>query len=222
MNKQAATAPIPWDHKSSAIVSSWTWNTEHFTVTIFEEGLAARKMYNWKITDLSTGSPVIFDHGVAYDFSEAVDGILELIGKSYPAEYGYQAYAGKLATTFEISDGNKYDFRPAIGQSVIAKVYDADNKEITLTGIFNVLHYDFTLQSSGQTIILPPMKVIDILKEFGMSSLIKTTYGDQVARSKSGRIVYEEWQKGCTGKPGFKPGTTIHPPGSLYCSIHGV
>lgn len=224
MNKKAQVLPIPWDHKASAIVSSWTWTTPHFSVTIFAEGLQTKKMYNWKVLDLTSGTAVPFDSGVAYSFSEATDNILELIGKSYAPELGYQAYAGALATTFTIYDGKKYDFQPAIGEQVIARVYNAEGLEISLTGLFNIQNYDFTLRSSGQDIIIPPLKVIDILKEFGMSSIIKTQQEEDVApgRTRSGRIVYEEWRKGCTGKPGFKPGTTIHPIGAQYCSIHGV
>lgn len=217
--------PIPWEHLSSPLVSSWTWTTPHFVVTIIVEGVATgdgSRMYSWKVNDLSSGQSVPFDSGVEYSFKEATDAVLELVGKSYSPELGYQAYAGSLASTFTINDGKKYDFIGAQGQAVVVKAYDENNREVSLRGQFQIQNYDFLLKTvGGQTILVPPVKVIDVLQEYGLTSLIRDVV-TQSSRTSSGRIVYEEWTKGCTGKPGYKPGTTIHPPGSLYCTIHNV
>jgi hypothetical protein len=221
MNKTFEKQPIPWEHKSSAVVSSWTWTTTHFTVSIFAEGLSSRKMYNWKILDKSTGFPRPFDNGMAMSFNEAVEALLEVIGKGYARELGYLAYAGKFATTFQISDGKKYDFAGVIGESVVARVIDAEGSETVVTGLFDIHHYDFIISNGDNAMTVPPLKVIDILREFGMTSLIKTT-SEEPTRSRTGRIVHEEWRKGCTGKPGFRPGTTQHPPNAPYCSIHRI
>jgi hypothetical protein len=221
MNKTLEREPIPWEHKSSEKLSTWTWTTDHFVVKMFAEGLSTRKVYNWKILDKSTGFPRPFDNGVNLTFNEAVDTILESIGKSYARELGYLAYAGKYATTFQIADGKKYDFASVIGESVVARVLDKDGNETVITGLFDIQNYDFVVSNGDNSVILPPLKVVDILREFGMTSLIKTTLNEPT-RSRTGRIVHEEWRKGCTGKPGFRPGTTQHSPSAPFCSIHGV
>lgn len=220
-SKRAPVLPVPWNHKPGSMASSWSWDTPHFMVTIFAEGMSSRPMYNWKISDKTSGFIKTFDTGMDLSFNEAANNVLEIIGKSYPRTLGYQAYAGPLATTFMISDGKKYDFSPAIGEKVIMKVLDTNNREITLSGVFDISNYDFALTQGDGVLLIPPTQVIDILQEFGHSSYIK--FGDNSpSRSGTGRIVHEPWQKGCTGKPGFRPGTTVHPPGAEYCSIHGV
>lgn len=222
MSKKIPQEPVPWIHKPSSLASSWTWDTPHFTVTIFAEGMMSKPMYNWKISDKSSGFSKPFENGIELSFAQAVNGVLEVIGKSYPRTLGYQAYAGALATTFTIADGKKYDFGSVIGETVILKALDADNREVTITGIFDIIHYEFAVSYGDSQLMIPPSQVVDVLKEFGRSSLIKYDRNSEPTRTSTGRIVHEEWQKGCTGKPGFRPGTTVHPPDAPYCSIHNI
>lgn len=223
MNKKFSTEPIPWVHKPSNLVSAWSWETEHFVVNIFAEGLNTKAIYNWKISDKSLGYTKMFETGADLSFNDSVNSILEVIGKSYPRILGYQAYAGALASTFVISTGKKHDFSNIIGETVVAKVLNSDNDEIILTGVFDIQNYDFTITNGDSILIVPPNRVVDVLKEYGMLSLINFDPEEsKIARSKSGRIVHEEWRKGCTGKPGFRPGTTNHPPGADYCTIHHI
>lgn len=223
MNKKYSTEPIPWVHKPSNLVSSWLWETEHFIVNIFAEGLNTRPIYNWKISDKSSGYARIFETGADMSFNDATSSILEVIGKSYPRVLGYQAYTGALAATFTISTGKKHDFSNIIGETVVVKVLNSDNDEIIITGVFDIQNYDFTITNGDSVLLVPPTRVVDVLKEYGMLSLINVqSESDAATRSKSGRIVHEEWRKGCTGKPGFRPGTTNHPPGTDYCSIHHI
>lgn len=214
--------PIPWDHQSSDVFASWNWRTPHFSATIIAEGLQAKKMYSWKILDKSSGFPKPFDNGVEMSFKEATDVICETIAKAYPQKLGYQQYAGNLAYTFQISDGQKYDFSPAIGETVILVVREDDGSETIFTGLFDIVNYDFSITVGEISRLIPPLRVIDVKREFGMTSYIKSSNPNSAGRSKTNRIVYEEWTKGCTGKPGYRPGTTIHPPTAPYCSKHGV
>lgn len=222
MNNRPTRAPIPWVHKSNPIVSTWVWETPHFILSIFAEGLSAKKMYNWKIVDKSSGIPRAFDSAPAISFPDAVDAAIEVIAKSYARELGYQAYAGELATTFSIANGKSYDFAPVIGESVIMKAYDVDGSETLITGLFDLLNYDFVVYTNGSSgVVVPPNKVIDILKEYGMSSLLNV-HENGIKSSRKRGIIHEEWRKGCTGKAGFHAGTVEHGPNDKYCPIHGV
>jgi len=222
INKMAKREHIPWDHVTNPLVSSWVWETEHFIVTIFAEGLNVKKMYNWKINDKSSGRPVPFDSAPAASFQASVDAAVEVIAKSYPRELGYQAYAGELATTFTIHDGRKLDFATLIGNSVTLTARNADGQNTLLNGIFDIRNYDITIQTDESTIsIIPPERIIDISKEYGsMSVLDSLTKNVKSTRNK--RIFYEEWRKGCSGRPGFNPGTVEHGPADEFCGIHNI
>ncbi len=224
MARQTVRKPIPWIMKSSAIVSSWSWETEHFIATVLAEGLSERKMYTWKIADKSSGHPVPFESNTTGSFDESVEELLDVIGKAYDRKLGYQAYAGTLATTFKVFDGRKIDFGPIIGRNVTMYIKnDADlDDDIILNGQLDVDHYDITIHTSDNTLTrVPPSYVKIINDEFSLSNALdENEINGRV--SKNGKIFQGDWQRGCTGKPGFNPHTVVHGPGDQFCPIHQV
>lgn len=214
--------PIPWVHRVNPLVTSWTWETDHFIVIIYAEGLSERKMFHWKISDKSSGQPVPFDSNQEQSFNACVESILEIIGKSYNRKLGYQKYAGDLSTTFTVFDGRRFDLSPLIGEQVIIRVMNPDGEEIQVSGMFDIENYDIVLRSGElNESRITPSSIIDIEKEFNPVSALDQL-GKKVRSSRAGRIFYEEWRKGCTGRPGFNAGTVEHSPGDKYCSIHNI
>lgn len=213
--------PIPWLHRSNPLVTSWIWDTPHFTVTIYAEGTNVKKMYHWKINDKSSGAPVPFDSSDGDSFNDCVDMVLEVIGKSYKRSFGYQEYAGALATTFKISGGRELDLSSLIGENVtLTARSDASSESVLISGMFDIEHYEVVIRT-GETSIakVTPSYIIDIHKEFGIASAIDEI-DNQVKASKNKSIVYEEWQRGCTGKVGFNVGTVEHSSNGPYCPVH--
>lgn len=216
--------PIPWVHKQNPLVTSWVWETDHFIVTIYAEGISHKKMFNWKINDKSHGVPVPFDSSDAASFNASVEAALEVIGKSYPRNLGYQEYAGSLATTFKLNDGRSLDLSSLIGETVsLVAQNDSDlHEDILLTGMLDIEHYDVTIRTGESTVArVTPSYIKDIRREFGMTSALDEL-GNSVKASKNRRIFYEEWRRGCTGKPGFNAGTVEHTPNDPFCPIHNI
>jgi hypothetical protein len=218
----AVRQPISWVHRSNPLITSWIWETPHFVLTIFAEGLNVKKMYNWKINDKSKGFPVPFDSAPAESFQASVDAAVEVIAKSYPRELGYQAYAGDLATTFTVGNGRRINFASLIGDMVVLTARNANNEDTLITGIFDIRNYDIVIQTGEATgVVIPPERVMAIHKEFGSTNVLDTLASD-VKSSRNKRIFHEEWRKGCSGKPGFNAGTVEHAPNDPYCSIHNI
>jgi hypothetical protein len=220
--KTIARTPIPWVYKANPIITTWVWETEHFILTVYAEGLLAKKLYNWKIGDKTRGKTVPFDSSNSDSFNTSVDAALEVIGKSYPRDLGYQQYTGELSTTFVIADGRKLDFSSLIGETVVVRAHDGEGGETVLNGVFDVRNYDFFVQTAEKTgAVIPPTKVIDIRKEYGSMSALDALEAT-VKTTKNNRIIHQEWVKGCTGRPGFNPGTVAHSPNDSYCPIHNL
>lgn len=217
---------IPWIHRTNPLVTSWVWETDHFVATIFSEGLGAgKKMFNWKINDKSSGASVPFESSASKDFNEAVEGLLEVIGKSYDRVLGYQEYSGDLATTFTVFTGQKIDLSPLIGETITLLIYNEHDElnDIMISGQFDISHYDIVLQADDQTTVkINPAYVKSIKKEYNLNEMIDELDKASKTASRGRRIFYEEWRKGCTGRPGFNPGTTEHSIGDPFCSIHNV
>lgn len=223
MNSKQSKLPIPWVHRTNPLMTSWIWDTPHFTITIYSEGMSAKKMFHWKISDKSSGTPTPFDSNQENNFNDCVESVLELIGKSYKRQLGYTAYAGSLATTFVLHDGRKIDLSSLIGEQVTVKVFQPETgEEVSVNGMFDIEHYDVVLRSGEMSEAhITPGSIIDIEKEFNPVSALDAI-SRNVRSSKGQRIFYEEWTKGCTGKPGFYGETVEHSPADKYCSIHNI
>lgn len=216
--------PIPWEYTDNASVKIWEWFTKDFKVTILSEG-SGRKSFGWKIIDCSQGRDIPFESSISNSFNEAVDTILELIGKSYTPSLGYGAYAGELATTFTVASGMKLDFAPLVGETVIVKVIDDNLVERILTGSLQISNYLIKIiVDSTSAVSVPPERIKDIQKEYGGISLIqgRLKNSPKATSTKLKRVFNTEYVRGCTGRPGFKPGTVEHGPGDPYCPIHNV
>jgi hypothetical protein len=216
--------PIPWEFIDGDVAQFWIWTTPDFEVRIFAEGkLGGRVSFGWKITDKSQGRNIPFDSSMSPSFQEAVDTVLEIIGKSYPVKLGYRAYAGELATTFEISNGRKIDFAPLIGENVVIRILEEDGSEKILVGGLDVDKYSIQIRTDDSTATrFPPARIKDIQKQFGGASLINNPDSGRGTSTKLKRIFHSEFVRGCTGRPGFKAGTVMHSPGDIYCPIHNV
>jgi hypothetical protein len=178
-------------------------------------------MYHWKINDKSSGRPVPFDSSDGDSFGDCVDMILEVIGKSYKRSFGYQEYAGALATTFKVSDGREINLGSLIGENVTLMARDDSSSEgIRISGMFDIEHYEVVIRTGETTISkVTPSYIVDIQKEFGTRSAIDELDGG-VKASKNKSIFYEEWRRGCTGRPGFNSGTVEHNANDALCPLH--
>lgn len=216
---------VPWIHRSNPLVTSWVWETPHFTATIFSEGLTEKKMFNWKVSDKSSGSPVPFDSSTAKDFNEATQTLLEVIGKSYDRVLGYQEYAGDLATSFKVYDGRNIDLGVLIGDTVTISVLNVENEydDLLLTGQLDISHYEVTLKTDDELIVsINPAYIKGIKREFSPTEVLDELAITASASSRGKRIFYDEWRPGCTGKAGFNQGTTEHKPNDPFCPVHNI
>jgi hypothetical protein len=207
---------IPWIFKDSPMLKSWSWTTEHFDAKI----LVAMGMNTptWKVVDTSGSSPTTLGLGEELNFPQAQDAILELIGKAYPTKCGYGAYAGDLATTFTIKNGQKVDFASYVGSNVIIEAYNKQepSRNSILVGGLSVSHFNIELKTDRDRIlVVPPAFIISVKKEFENSEMI-----ERVEKKGAQRLFREEWRPGCTGSPGFISGTLIHNPNDIFCPIH--
>jgi hypothetical protein len=208
--------PIPWIFKENPMLKSWSWETDLFDAKILmTKGIDSP---TWTVVDRSGTPPTPLGMGEELSFQEAQDAILELIGKSYPVRYGYWAYAGKLATTFIVKNGQKVDFTPYIGSSVIIEAYNKrdPSRPAVLIGTLSVSHFNIELKTDRERIlVIPPAFIISVKKEFDTSGNVQVK--EQVGGK---RLFREEWRPGCTGSPGYLQGTLVHNPNDVFCPIH--
>jgi len=214
---------IPWTFVENDRVKLWVWKTKDFEVQIFAEGETnSKKNFAWKITDKTQGRDIPFDSAIASTFQECVDAVLELIGKSYKPILGYQAYAGELATTFTIATGQRLDFAPLVGEKMIVKVLEDDGSEKVVVGALQIENYSVQIRTDdNNATVFPPERIKDLQKEFAGVSVL-TSLDQTKSSSKMKRVFHTEYTRGCTGQPGFKPGTVTHSPSDPYCPIHGI
>lgn len=209
---------IPWVFVDSPLLKAWTWKTPHFEAKILSMG--SRDSYTWKVVD-HTGAPsTVIGAGEFNTFDGAEEELLELIGKAYPINLGYQAFAGDLATTFVIRSGKKVDLAVYIGNNVVVEVFDKKNPDVPLTivGLFSLVNYKVHVKTDRNNVsVIPPEFIINVRREFDPSQM-----EEKVERSGSRRVFNQEWVKGCTGHPGFIFGTVIHNPSDEFCSIHDI
>lgn len=221
MANKVIKEPIPWHIEDSSIFTSWIWETDHFVLTIFGEG-SEKKVFNWKIAEKSSGRPLVFDEGSGVSFKDCVDQSVEIIAKSWDRKLGYQKYAGDLATTFVIADGRKIDFSSLVGTTVTVTAKDSEGSHTILTGALDTHFYDIAISTDNTTLtIIPSRKIIDVKQEFGSVSAIDSLEVKGLG-SANKTVTRQAWVPGCTGKPGYHPGTTIHQHDDPYCSIHKV
>lgn len=226
VKKLVHRTPVPWIHQTNPLVTTWTWETSHFKALIIAEGLpAGKKMFSWKITDKTSGHPTPFDSSTAKDYRDAAEQVLEAIGKGYERILGYGDYAGELTTTFAVYDGRKVNLGPLIGEQVTLRVHDVStpNNDMLITGQFDVQHHDICIyDGNGNATYVPPSYLKSIRREFSPAEAIEELWQEQQGRSPGMRVFHTEWRKGCTGKAGFREGTTEHSTNDPFCPIHNI
>jgi len=173
------------------------------------------RSFYWSLADKSaepTKPPKPFADGQTTTFEQAERGIRETIGKAYKPEMGYQYYAGPLAVTFSISTGEVIDFTPYLGRQVTVVVLTREGATQEYVGIARVEHYDFVLTHEGtnQATHITPSYIKDIILEGAGQMHRKSPTG---GRTFQGRI-----SPGCTGSPGYMPGTVDH--FGMVCPLH--
>lgn len=157
--------PIPWLYKDNGQYKNWDWETPHFIVKIIGEGSVQEggAIFNWQIIEKKNGQEYIFEASTSRTFREAENEIVEIIAKSWDKRYGYDIYAGKLATTFQIYGNTKLDIEQFVGHKV-KLVISEDGKERTLEGIFAIKNYNFLLKNNNERVIsIQPLTVKEII-----------------------------------------------------------
>jgi hypothetical protein len=211
---------IPWRLGEDPNISLWLWEAEHFKAKIQTDSY--RQSFSWEVFDLSQGYDSSLADGFQHSFRSAEEAVREVIGKSYPASLGYMKYAGHFATTFKIFTGERIDFGPMEATSVVLTVRVADKKtgdikERQISGMIHVIHYTIEISPEhGQTMRIPPSRIVAIKKEFG--GYAKPKEDDSLAKGL--RIYKGKVTMGCTGKPGMLPDTVEHNTRAAHCPIH--
>lgn len=209
--------PVPWLYNDTVLVKSWTWKAKHFDAKILTGGNGDG--YSWKVVDKSGAEPKPLATGEELDFVAAENQVLELIGKAYPQNLGYHAYAGELATTFTLHNGRKMNFAPYSGSSVIVEVYNAKAPQspYVVSGILTIKNYKIVIKTDRTNIAVTPEQIINLKKEYNSDeALLGTASPEKLVR----RVINEEWRKGCTGQPGFRSGTLLHKATDDPCPFH--
>lgn len=215
MIKKAA----PWVFSENAFIKSWIWKTPHFEARIMSSPAGD---FTWKVIDITGSTPTTIGTSEVDSFQTAEDEALEIIGKSYPRKLGYYAYAGDLATTFTLHNGQKVNLGTYYGQNVILTVFNKKSPMTphTISGTLTINHYKVLVKTDTSTqVSIPPEYIMKIRKEYdAINALIEDTAATDAKRQK--RIIQENWRPGCTGQAGFKVGTIIHSPDDAPCPFH--
>ena len=216
--------PVAWEFTETPTLEVWQWDTPHFNARIVAQKKGQQARYSWRVADKTRGREIALDASESSSFQEATDAVLELIGKSYPSKLGYQAYAGPLATTFVVASGARVDFAPIVGMSVILKAIEEDGSDRVIIGSLRIQNYMIQVRvGEEQLISIPPHRIRDIQAESTGQSFFTVPSESKIKQSSTkGRIFYTEYQRGCTGRPGFRAGTVEHSPSDPYCPIHNV
>lgn len=210
MQLQASLPPIPWSHQISDFGAVWRWETKHFVVTVNGD---ARSCY-FQIADKVSnpgGDPRPFQDGRTATFEQAELLIREVIGKAYKPALGYGQFAGSLATTFRLANGQDVDLGPYTGHMTVATILNPDGTTADYTGIARVEHYELVL-AGDNTYRISPSYIT------GLRIAGRTVKTPVAAKAKANRTVRGVVTPGCTGKAGFLPNTIEHT--GRICPVH--
>lgn len=204
--------PIPWDHVSGEMGSSWTWETPHFLVRVTGDARSCYYAIMDKVAAQPGENPRVIADGQTSTFEQAENMVRGTIGKSYKPSLGYAVYAGPLATTFTISSGQPVDLGVYAGQRVAVTVLNRDGAQTTFEGVASVVHYDFVLTIGNRAVKISPPFIVTV-ERAGAPRDRQSPPGPRVSRTVTGDMV-----PGCTGRPGFLAGTVEHE--GRLCPVH--
>lgn len=198
---------IPWSHESGEIGAVWKWETPHFEVVVNGN---VRSCY-YRISDKSEGGLKAFADGQAGTFEDAELLIRETIGKAYPPDLGYAAFAGYLATTFVTATGKKVDFAQFVDRAVDLTVLQPDGERKIYSGVLQISHYNVELHTDKIHLKIFPSYIEKV--ETKVEQSLRQREGRIYGRVYRGRI-----EPGCNGKPGLADDTIEHH--GLPCPLH--
>jgi hypothetical protein len=156
--------PVPWIYVENGRFKNWTWSTPHLIVKVIGEGDVSEggAVFNWQILEKKNGAEYIFEASTSRSFREAETEILEIIAKSWDKSFGYDEYAGPLATTYQIYGNQKLNVESFVGHNVSLKISDEGGESI-LSGVFGLKNYNFILRQKDNIVkIIPPLTVKEI------------------------------------------------------------
>lgn len=207
----ASLPPIPWEHELTDLQTAWLWETDAFVVRVLGD---IHSCY-YTVTDklANPNNPELIADGQTASFHQAECRIRELIGKAYKPELGYRKYAGNLATTFTISNGDRIDFGPYEGHMVTVEVYTGNSSTRALTGELRIENFYVSLIKGETHVNIRPTHVKSI-------TLLNRARQEKVNRYEriSGRTYRANWEAGCTGEDGFLVNTVEHR--YAVCPVH--
>ena len=217
MSSSTTLPPIPWKYTAGQIAGSfWTWETDHFIGTITTE----QRGFYWWLGDLVRaveGVPLTVTEGRGGDFASAERDLREAVGKAYPQRLGYRMFAGALATTFILADGNRHNLGEFEGERVIVSVLtEPGTPAVSMVGTAHVVHYDLEIESGPGTFHrIRPVRIASVIREAGG----KTNGAVHAsAWTGTGRIYRGKRGLGCEGTPGYLPDTIEH--NGVLCPVH--
>lgn len=213
MTAVSGLAPIPWRFVDTELARMWLWETPHFEAKVS----ADVNSFSWELGDLvipNQGMARFLAEGRTADFATAEREVRETVGKSYQARMGYAAYSGDLSTTFTLATGERVNLGEFNGQAVVVTVRLPNGLPKTVVGHARVVHWELHLETPGGSIVrVQPAHITSIVREGGGGAS-----STAAAYTGVGRIYRGTIGGGCTGVPGFLPGTVDHLRGS--CSVH--
>jgi len=191
--------------------SVWIWDTEVFNVRVLGDVRSCYYVITDKISDPDRHQTLA--DGQTASFHQAENRIREIIGKAYTEEHGYRKYAGYLATTFTIADGQRVDFGPYEGEQVTVEVFTSKDTTTAITGELRIEHHYLSILKGSTNINIRPTHVKCL-------TLLNSIKQERVCRFEkiNGRTYRATWEHGCTGEAGFLPNTVDHR--GLVCPVH--
>jgi len=215
MRSIGALTPVPWRYHESAGLRVWNWETRHFYANITSDDGGP---FVWEVHDGSGRAPRLLASGEAPTFTNGENAVREVVGKSYRPALGYLEYAGSLAMTFALSNGQRIDLSPFLGHMCAVTVLLEDRTTRVVSGQFSIYHYDVLVEQPNGTVLkIQPSSIVTIQRESEDNSA--ATQAD--ARWLGvGRVYRGHVGDGCTGLAGFLSDTVDH--SGPLCPVHEV
>jgi len=217
MRSIGALTPVPWRYHESAGLRVWNWETKHFYANITSDDGGP---FLWKVHDGSGRAPRLLASGETPTFTNAENAVREVVGKSYRPALGYLEFAGSLAMTFALSNGQRIDLSPFLGHVCSVTVLLEDRSTRVVVGQFSIYHYDVLIEQPNGTVLkVQPASIVTINRE--TEDVVIPGKEDADSRWLGvGRVYRGRVREGCTGLAGFLSDTVDH--SGPLCPVHEV
>jgi len=217
MRSVGVLTPVPWRYHETGGLRVWNWETKHFYANITSDDGGP---FVWEVHDGSGRAPRLLASGETSTFTYAENAVREVVGKSYRPALGYLEFAGSLAMTFALANGQRIDLSPFLGHICSVTVLLEDRSTRAVHGQFSIYHYDVLLEQSNGTVLkIQPSSIVAISRETDQNPLKPGTEADSRWLGV-GRIYRGNTGDGCTGLAGFLNDTVDH--SGPLCPVHEV